>query len=362
MVQQKKAAVREAILEGAFQLFSRHGYAATTLAAIAKSADVSQGNVYIYFGSKLEILYAIYDPWLRDRIDRLESELDAIRSPRNRLKRLLEALWRDIPAEENGFLNNIMQAITLTDPQDGYRSTLVQWLEQRIEGIVMQALPFARRKRLARARIAHVIIMAFDGFAIHRHLHPDENPVGDASIAAVASMLLRRCAGRLTGAMRGAPGRGHPCPSVDVVEQPPPAGASAQVDRAEPQVVAHAQGRKHHPGFGHQHHAGEHAEVEPAAVMSSPIRRSRRGLRATCRRASSSAWSCRRRWRRAARWSAPLRRAATDRSDLRETVTGGQVVDFEYRFGTRLDRFCAWFLRPVGGCGGSKSGHPAVPR
>jgi AcrR family transcriptional regulator len=190
MVQQKKAAVREAILEGAFRLFSRNGYAATTLAAIAKSADVSQGNVYIYFGSKLEILYAIYDPWLRARIDRLEGELNAIRSPRNRLKRLLEALWRDIPAEENGFLNNIMQAITLTDPEDGYRSTLVQWLEQRIEGIVMQALPVARRRRLRRARIAHVIIMAFDGFAIHRHLHPDENPIGDATLAAVASLLL----------------------------------------------------------------------------------------------------------------------------------------------------------------------------
>ena len=190
MVQQKKAAVREAILEGAFRLFSRNGYAATTLAAIAKSADVSQGNVYIYFGSKLEILYAIYDPWLRARLDRLEGELNAIRSPRNRLKRLLEALWRDIPAEENGFLNNIMQAITLTDPEDGYRSTLVQWLEQRIEGIVMQALPVARRRRLRRARIAHVIIMAFDGFAIHRHLHPDENPIGDATLAAVASMLL----------------------------------------------------------------------------------------------------------------------------------------------------------------------------
>jgi AcrR family transcriptional regulator len=190
MVQQKKAAVREAILEGAFRLFSRNGYAATTLAAIAKSADVSQGNVYIYFGSKLEILYAIYDPWLRARIDRLECELNAIRSPRNRLKRLLEALWRDIPAEENGFLNNIMQAITLTDPEDGYRSTLVQWLEQRIEGIVLQALPVARRRRLRRARIAHVIIMAFDGFAIHRHLHPDENPIGDATLAAVVSLLL----------------------------------------------------------------------------------------------------------------------------------------------------------------------------
>src|SRR6185295_15496488 len=115
---------------------TRHGYAATTLAAIARSAEVSQGNVYIYFGSKLEILYAIYDPWLRARIARLEEELAAIRSPRNRLRRLLAALWREIPAEENGFLNNIMQAISVTDPSEGYRSTLVQWLEGRVAELV----------------------------------------------------------------------------------------------------------------------------------------------------------------------------------------------------------------------------------
>ena len=190
MVQHKKPAVREAILAGAFELFSRQGYAATTLAAIARSAEVSQGNVYIYFGSKLEILYALYDPWLRERIERLEVELAKIRSPRSRLRRLLVALWREIPAEENGFLNNIMQAITLTDPEEGYRSTLVQWLEQRIEAIVMGALPEARRSQMKRARLAHVVIMAFDGFAIHRHLHPKENPIDDATIAAVAGMLL----------------------------------------------------------------------------------------------------------------------------------------------------------------------------
>ena len=190
MAQHKKSEVRDAILAGAFRLFSTHGYAATTLAAIAKSAKVSPGNVYIYFGSKLEILYAIYDPWLRARIERLEQELAAFRSPRNRVRRLLVALWREIPAEENGFLNNIMQAISVTDPSEGYRSTLVQWLEGRVDELILEGLPPARRRRLRKARIAHVLIMAFDGFAIHRHLHPDESPIDDATINAVAAMLI----------------------------------------------------------------------------------------------------------------------------------------------------------------------------
>lgn len=190
MAQLKKTAVREALLAGAFRLFSEHGYAATTLAAIAKSAGVSQGNVYIYFASKLEILYAIYDPWLRARIERLEEDLASSRSPRQRLKHLLTALWRDIPAEENGFLNNIMQAISATEPEEGYRSTLVQWLEQRIEEMIVDALPADRKARFRKTRIAHVIIMAFDGFAIYRHLHPAESAVEDATIAAVVTMLI----------------------------------------------------------------------------------------------------------------------------------------------------------------------------
>jgi AcrR family transcriptional regulator len=190
MVQHKKTEVREAILEGAFRLFSKHGYAATTLAAIAKSAGVSPGNVYIYFGSKLEILYAIYDPWLRARIAVLEQELAAIKSPRKRLQRLLGALWRDIPAEENGFLNNIMQAISVTDPDEGYRSTLVEWFEERVAALVMDVLPMDRRGRWRKARLAHVLIMAFDGFAIHRHLHPNKSPIDDATINAIAAMLM----------------------------------------------------------------------------------------------------------------------------------------------------------------------------
>ena len=190
MAQHKKSEVRAAILAGAFRLFSTHGYAATTLAAIAKSAKVSPGNVYIYFGSKLEILYAIYDPWLRARIEKLEAELAAIRSPRNRVRRLLVALWREIPAEENGFLNNIMQAISVTDPNEGYRSTLVQWLEDRVAELILDGLPAARQRRLRKSRIAHVLIMAFDGFAIHRHLHPDESPIDDTTINAVAAMLI----------------------------------------------------------------------------------------------------------------------------------------------------------------------------
>lgn len=196
MVQRKKPEVRDAILAAAFRLFSRRGYADTMVADIAQEAGVSPGNVYIYFRSKLDILYAIYDPWLRKRIEALEAEVGAQRSPRMRLRCLLAALWRDIPAEENGFLNNIMQAISATKPSEGYRSTLVRWLEKRIAAMIVDALPPSRRSLVEKTRLAHVIIMAFDGYAIDRHLHPRRSTLDDVTIDAVADMLLGERAAR----------------------------------------------------------------------------------------------------------------------------------------------------------------------
>jgi len=190
MVQRKKPEARAAILAGAFALFSRQGYSATTLTEIARSADMSTGNVYIYFQSKLAILYAIYDPWLRARMDALEAELGTVKSPQLRVRRLLIALWRDIPAEENGFVNNIMQAISAADPSEGYRSTLVRWFERRIAGIIADALPARQRNRLREARIAQVLIMAFDGFSIQRHLRPKGAGIDDHTINAIAAMLV----------------------------------------------------------------------------------------------------------------------------------------------------------------------------
>ena len=71
MAQVKKPEVEAAILEGAYDLFLRKGYSATSLAEIAASASISTSNIYVYFPSKLKVLFALYDPWLRERVERL---------------------------------------------------------------------------------------------------------------------------------------------------------------------------------------------------------------------------------------------------------------------------------------------------
>jgi AcrR family transcriptional regulator len=189
MAQVKKPEIRSAILAAADRLFSERGYHNTTLAQIAAKADVSTANLYVYFQSKLDILYSIYDPWLRERTTRLEHELNRLRTPQQRVFKLLHTLWCEIPSEKNGFANNFIQAISTSDPSEGYRPDLLRWFESKIATMLGDSLPAERRALVAQSRFTHLLVMAFDGFVIGNHLNPAME-CDDKTIALMASLLL----------------------------------------------------------------------------------------------------------------------------------------------------------------------------
>lgn len=189
MAQVKKEAVREAIVAAADRLFSRQGYHRTTLSQIAAGAGVSTANLYVYFRSKLDILYSIYEPWLRRRFIDLEAELRRAPNPQRRVFKLLHALWCDIPGEKRGFANNFIQAISTATPSEGYRPELLRWTESRIAAMLRDSLPPERRALIGRSRFAHVLVMAFDGYVIGQHLKPGR-ACDDKTIALMASLLL----------------------------------------------------------------------------------------------------------------------------------------------------------------------------
>lgn len=171
MAQTKKKEIREAILAAAEALFAEHGYSATTLAAIARRARVAMSNIYNYFGSKLEILYAIYEPWLDARLDRLEAEVAAITDSRARVRRVLQAVLRDLPAENNGFANNVLQAISTRNADEQYSRALLLRSERRISNMLRSALPPERCWLLRQDGLSHLLFMAFDGFAVNYKLN-----------------------------------------------------------------------------------------------------------------------------------------------------------------------------------------------
>jgi AcrR family transcriptional regulator len=170
MVQVKKQEVREAILEAAFELFSKRGYLQTSQAQIAQAAGVTTSNLYVYFASKLDILYALAQPWLLGQLDALERKVGRIEQPRRRLEKILTTLWLDMPAAQNGFAHNIMQALATIGPREAYSRELLSALEHRVSSMIMDCLPAQRHALLKDDAFTHLAFMAFDGFVLNHRI------------------------------------------------------------------------------------------------------------------------------------------------------------------------------------------------
>jgi AcrR family transcriptional regulator len=170
MAQVKKAEIREAIVESAYRLFRSQGYLGTSMADIGRAASVAPSNIYVYFGSKFEIFYAVYEPWLNRRMERLQRELSKIDDPDKRVRRILETIWLDIPSEDNGFANNLMQAVSTAERDEKFRSDLLSRCEGILSDLLAGALPDSRAGIVANGRLSHILLMAFDGFVTRHHL------------------------------------------------------------------------------------------------------------------------------------------------------------------------------------------------
>ena len=149
---------------------AERGYSDTTMSQIAAKAGVSVSNIYVYFASKLEIVYAIFDPWLRERLHRVEVEAEAIADPRRRLRHILITVWRDIPRDNNAFVSNVMQAVATATSEQGYNRDLLSWAEARVAQMMVPCMPGRSGAARDSAHLSHIIFMALDGFAMNERL------------------------------------------------------------------------------------------------------------------------------------------------------------------------------------------------
>lgn len=191
MVQRKKDDVRDAILAAAFQLFTEKGYSETSIPAIARLAGVSSANMYVYFSSKMQILFTLYTPWLEERLEKLEKSLGRISDPKQRLKKLLFALWREIPKENNGFAHNVVDAVSSSSNRDEYSPRLREEFVARVAQWVQGCTAMGDKEcRL----VATVMVMAFDGFAANVRVEH-----GAACNAEMVELFSELLLGRKTG-------------------------------------------------------------------------------------------------------------------------------------------------------------------
>ena len=83
----------ERLTQAAAKLIHQQGFARTTLAEIAKEANVASGSVYYYFRSKDDIAAAIVAKRVGD-IERMLQRRDTLPDPRARLQGLVQ-VWVD---------------------------------------------------------------------------------------------------------------------------------------------------------------------------------------------------------------------------------------------------------------------------
>ena len=62
---------RQSILEAAMNVFAQRGYAAATIRAIAREANIAQGTIYLYFPSKRDILLALYRSMILESLEEI---------------------------------------------------------------------------------------------------------------------------------------------------------------------------------------------------------------------------------------------------------------------------------------------------
>ena len=175
MGQVKKESIRKAILDVAYESLSERGYHGTTLQDICERAGIGVSSLYSYFPSKIHLLYALAEPWQKDAFARLQAKVKALGTPRERLHCILLGIWRDIPQENLGLANSMMEALSSADPSQKKPSGLLRLIEQRLAVMLQSALPTRVPRKVNFELLANLLLMAYDGFVINRRLNDLRN-------------------------------------------------------------------------------------------------------------------------------------------------------------------------------------------
>ena len=153
---------RERLVAGASEVIHRQGVERTTIADIARAADVPVGNVYYYFKTKDELVEAAIDSHLRD-IHALLDSLERHRTPQARLKALVRELTaqRELAARYGCPLGSLCSE--LDKRTDGLDRNCAEMLRLPIDWAEQQFRLIGRRD----ARDLAVALMAsYQGIAL----------------------------------------------------------------------------------------------------------------------------------------------------------------------------------------------------
>lgn len=95
------------ILDAAIRVFARKGFYNSTIADVAKVAEVAEGTIYLYFKNKDDLLISIFEHSMGLFIEEAESELQLVEDPKEKLKRFISLHLRLV--QKNPELAQVLQ-------------------------------------------------------------------------------------------------------------------------------------------------------------------------------------------------------------------------------------------------------------
>ncbi|MBF6354116.1 TetR/AcrR family transcriptional regulator [Nocardia higoensis] len=143
-------------------MFHRQGVEKTTIADIARAAEVPVGNVYYYFKTKDELVRAAIGAHART-LDDMIAELDELDDPADRLRAMVRG-WtenRDMAARFGCPTGTL--ATELDKRRDGLDSELADVMRALVEWSEQQ---FARMGRSDAHELAVALIAAYQGISL----------------------------------------------------------------------------------------------------------------------------------------------------------------------------------------------------
>lgn len=157
---------RGQLLTAAATLFWVKGYANSSLADIAKSADIPIGNVYYYFKTKRELAYSVATIFVDDTTAMLDSINQNEDDPRKRLMHLLERLSRSNKSRvENGCpINLSAHEFSKNAPKAAHKAHETLFILKNYISQEFQRLGL--RPSLANAKAREIIIQWQGGIAL----------------------------------------------------------------------------------------------------------------------------------------------------------------------------------------------------